>query len=142
MNCLLRGGSHRTICHLEATQGKEGCLCKGSEAQLIKITLPVPRGKKQRSPTFPALASDPITSWQLVGETMESVTGFIFLGSKITVGCDYSHEIKRYLLLGRKAMINVDSILKNRVITLPTKVCIVKAMAFPLVMYGCECWTI
>ena len=88
------------------------------------------------------MASDPITSWQLVGEIMESVTGFIFLGSKITVGCDYSHEIKRHLLLGRKAMTNLDSILKNRVITLPTKVCIVKAMTFPLVVYGCECWTI
>ena len=88
------------------------------------------------------MASDPITSWQLVGETMESVTGFIFLGSKITVGCDYSHEIKRYLLLGRKAMTNVDSILKSRDITLPTKAHLVKAIIFPVVMYGCESWTI
>ena len=76
------------------------------------------------------MASDPITSWQLVGEIMESVTGFIFLGSKITVGCDYSHEIKRHLLLGRKAMTNLDIILKSRGVTLLTEVCIVKAMAF------------
>ena len=88
------------------------------------------------------MASSPITSWQIDGETMESVTDFIFLGSKITADGDCSHEIKRRLLLGRKAMTNLDSILKSRDITLLTKVCLVKAMVFPVVMYGCECWTI
>jgi len=84
----------------------------------------------------------PITSWQIDGETVETVTDFIFLGSKITANGDYSHEIKRHLLLGRKAMTNLDSILKSRDIIFPTKVCVVKAMVFPVVMYGCESWTI
>ena len=88
------------------------------------------------------MASGPITSWQIEGETMETVTDFIFLGSKITAGGDYSHEIKRHLLLGRKAMTNLVSIFKSRDITLPTKVCLVKAMVFPVVRYGCESWTI
>ena len=88
------------------------------------------------------MASSPITSWQIDGETIETVTDFIFLGSKITADCDCSHEIKRYLLLGRKAMTNLDSILKSRGITLPAYVHLVKAMVFPLVMYGCESWTI
>ena len=88
------------------------------------------------------MASGPITSWQMGGETMETVTDFIFLGSKIIVDGDCSHEIKRRLLLGRKAMTNLDSILKSRDITLPTKVYLVKAMVFPVVMYGCERWTI
>ena len=88
------------------------------------------------------MASGPITSWQTDGETMETVTDFIFLGSRITADGDCSHEIKRHLLLGRKAMTNLDSILKRRDITLPTKVHIVKAMVFPVVMYGCESWTI
>ena len=88
------------------------------------------------------VASSPITSWQIDGETMETVTDFIFFGSKITVGSDCSHEIKRHLLLGRKTMTNLDSILKSRDITLPTKVCLVKATIFPVVMYGCERWTI
>ena len=88
------------------------------------------------------MASSPITSWQIDGETMETVTDFIFLGSKITVGGDCSCEIKRRLLLGRKAMTNLDSILKSRAISLPTKVCLVKAMVFPVVMFGCENWTI
>ena len=82
-----------------------------------------------------------VTSWQINGETMETVTDFIFLGSKITADGDCSHEIKRYLLLGRKAMANLDSILKSRDIILPTKVCLVKAIVFPVVMYGCESWT-
>ena len=85
------------------------------------------------------MASGPITSWQIDGET---VTDFIFLGSKITADGDCSHEIKRHLLLGRKVMTNLDSILKSRDISLPTKVCLVKAMVFPVVMYGCESWTI
>ena len=88
------------------------------------------------------MASGPITSWQIDGETVETVAEFIFLGSKITVDGDCSHEIKRHLLLGRKAMTNLDSLLKSRDITLPTKVCLVKAMVFPVVMYGCESWTL
>ena len=88
------------------------------------------------------MASSPITSWKIDGETVETVTDFIFLGSKITADRDCSHEIKRCLLLGRKAMTNLDSILKSRDITLPTKVCLVKAMVFPVVMYGCERWNV
>ena len=88
------------------------------------------------------MASGPITSWQIDGEIVETVTDFILGGSKITADGDWSHEIKRHLLLGRKVMTNLDSILKSRDITLPTKVCLVKAMIFPVVMYGCENWTI
>ena len=88
------------------------------------------------------LTSGPITSWQIGGKTMETVTDFMFLGSKITTDGDYSHEIKTFLLLGRKVMTNLDSILKSKDITLPTKVHLVKAMVFPVVMYGCESWTI
>ena len=88
------------------------------------------------------MASSPITSWQIDRGTMETVTDFIFLGSKITTDGDFSHEIKRLLLLGRKAMTNLDRVLKSRDITLPTKIHPVKAMAFPVVMYGCESWTI
>ena len=88
------------------------------------------------------MASSPITSWQIDGETVETLTDFIFLGSKITADGDCSHEIKRHLLLGRKAMMNLDSVLKSRDITLPTKVHLVKAMVFPVVMYGCESRTI
>ena len=87
-------------------------------------------------------ASGPITSWEIDRETVETVADFIFLGSKITADGDYSHEIKRRLLLGRKVMTNLDSILKSRDITLPTKVHLVKVMVFPVVMYGCESWTI
>ena len=86
------------------------------------------------------MASSPITSWQVDGETMETVRDFHFLGSKITADGDCSHEIKRHLLLGRKTMINLESILKSRDITLPTKVHLVKAMVFPVVTYGCESW--
>ena len=88
------------------------------------------------------MASGPITSWEIVGETVETVSDFIFLGSKITADGDCSHEIKRPLLLGRKVMTSVDSILKSRDITLPTKVHLVKAMVFPVVVYGCESWTL
>ena len=88
------------------------------------------------------MASCPITSWQIDGKTVETVTDFIFLGSKITADGDCSHKIKRRLLPGRKAMTNLDSILKSRDITLPTKVYIVKAMVFPVAMYGCQSWTI
>ena len=88
------------------------------------------------------MASGPITSWQIDGETVETVTDFILGGSKITADGDCSHKIKRRLLLGRKVMTNLDSILKSRDITLPTKVCLVKAFVYPIVMYGCESWTI
>ena len=88
------------------------------------------------------MASGPITSWQIDGKTVETVADFIFLGLKITADGDCSHEIKRHLLLGRKVMINLDSILKSRDITLSTKVCLVKAMVFPVVMYGCESWPV
>ena len=88
------------------------------------------------------MTSGSITSWQIDGETMETVTDFIFLGSKITADGDYSHEIKRCLLLGRKLISNLDSILRSRDITLPTKIRLVKVMVFPVVMYGCENWTI
>ena len=86
------------------------------------------------------MASGPITSWQIDGETVETVSDFIFWGSKITADGDYSHEIKRRLLLGKKVMTNLDSVLKSRDVTLPTKVCLVKAMVFPVAMYGCESW--
>ena len=88
------------------------------------------------------MASSPITSWQIDRETLETVADFIFLGSKITADGDCSHEIKSHLLLGREVMTNLVSILKSRDITLPTKVCIVKAMVFPVVIYGCESWTV
>ena len=88
------------------------------------------------------MASGPITSWQIDGETVETVLDFIFLGSKITADGDCSHEIKRHLLLGRKVMTNLDSIFKSRDVTLPTEVHLVKAMAFPVVTYGCESWTV
>ena len=88
------------------------------------------------------MASGPITSWQIDGETVETVSDFIFWGSKITADDDFSHEIKRRFLLGRKVMTNLDRILKSRDITLPTKVRLVKAMVFPVVMYGCESWTV
>ena len=88
------------------------------------------------------MASGPITSWEIDGETVETVSDFIFLGSKITADGDYSHEIKRCLFLGRKALKNLDSILKRRGNTFLTKVCIVKAMVFPVIMYGCESWII
>ena len=88
------------------------------------------------------MASGPITSWQIDGETMETVRDFIFLGSKTTADSDCNREIKRHLLLGRKAMTNLDTILKSRDITLPSKICLVKAIVYPVVMYGCESWTI
>ena len=88
------------------------------------------------------MASSPITSWEIDGETVQIVSDFVFGGSKITADDDCSHEIKRHLLLGRKVMINLDSILKSRDITLPTKVHLVKAMVFPVVMYGCESWSV
>ena len=99
-------------------------------------------GLKFNIPNTKIMASGPITSWKIDGETVETVADFIFLGSKITADGDCGHEIERLLLLGRKAITNLDSILKSKDITLPTKVHIVKAMVFPVVMYGCESWTI
>ena len=99
-------------------------------------------GLKFNVPKTKIMASGPITSWEIDGETVETVADFIFLGSKTTTDGDCSHEIKRRLLLGRKVMTNLDSIFKSRDITLPTKVCLVKAMVFPVVMYGCESWSI
>ena len=104
------------------------------ESEKVGLTLNIQKTK--------IMAPGPITSWQIDGETMETVTDFIFGGSKITADSDYSHEIKRCLLLGRKAMTNLDTIFKSRNITLPTKVPLVRAMVFPLVMYGCESLTI
>ena len=91
---------------------------------------------------FKIMASGPITSWEIDGETVETVSDLIFWGSKITADDDCSHEIKRHLLLGRKVMTNLDSVFKSRDITLPTKVHLVKAMVFPVIMYGCESWTV
>ena len=99
-------------------------------------------GEKLNIQKTKIMASDPITSWQIDEETMKTVINFIFLCSKITADDDCSHEIKIHLLPGRKVMTNLDSMLKSRDITLPTKVCLVKTMAFPVVMYGCESWTV
>ena len=99
-------------------------------------------GLKLNTQKTEIMASGPITSWQIDGETVERMANLIFLSSKITADGDCSHEIKRHLLLGRKVMTNLDSIIKSRDITLSTKVCLVKAMVFPVVMYGCESWTV
>ena len=109
------------------------------ESLLMKVTEESEKaGLKLSIPKAKIVASGPITSWQTDGETLEIVTDFISLGSKITADSECSHEIKRHLLLGRKVVINLDSILKRRDIILPTKLCLVKAMVFPVVMYGCE----
>ena len=119
----------------------------GSEEELKSLLMKVKEeskklGLKLNIQKTKIMASGPITSWQVNGETMETVTDFIFSGSKITADGDYSHEIKRRLLLGRKVMTNLNSIFKSRDITLPTKVCLVQSMVFPVVMYGCESWTV
>ena len=118
-----------------------------SEAELKSLLMKVKEesekvGLKLNIQKTAIMASNPITSWEIDGETMETVADFIFLGSKITADDDCGHEIKRCLLLGRKVMTNLDSILKSRDITLSTKVCLVKAMVSPVVMYGCEIWTV
>jgi len=113
-----------------------------SEEELKSLLMKVKVGLKLNIQKTKIMASGPITSWEIDGETVETVSDFIFLGSKITTDGDCSHEIKRCLLLGRKVMTNLDSILKSRDITLPTKVRLVKAMIFPVVMYGCESWTV
>ena len=110
---------------------------------LLKVKVESERvGLKPNIQKTKVMASGPITSWEIAGEAVETVSDFIFGGSKLTADGDCSHEIKRRLLLGRKVMTNLDSIFKSRDIALPTKVCIVKAMVFPVVMYGCESWTV
>ena len=118
----------------ESEEKLKSLLMKVKESEKVGLKLNIQKTK--------IMASGPITSWQIDGETVEAVSDFIFGGSKITADGDCSHEIKRHLLLGRKVMANLDSILKSRDITLPTKVHLVKAMVFPVVMYGCESWTI
>ena len=118
-----------------------------SEEELTSLLMKVKKesektGLKLNIQKTKIMVSGPITSWKIDGETVETVANFTFGGSKITADGDFSHEIKRGLLLGRKAMTNLDSILKSRDITLPTKVHLVKALVFPLVMYGCESWTV
>ena len=130
----------RNSTHIDAQE-------KESEEELKSLLMKVKDGSakvglKLNIQKTKIMASSPITSWQIDGETAETVSDFILGGSKITVDGDCSHEIKRHLLLGRKAMTNLDSILKSRDITLPAKIYIVKAMVFPIVMYGCESWTI
>ena len=120
-----------------------GCLMADSEEELKSLLMKVKMesekaGLKLNIQKTKIMASSPITSWEIDGETVETMSDFIFLGSKITADGDCSHEIKRSLLLGRKVMTNLGSIFKSRDITLPTKVCLVKAMVFPVVMYGCE----
>ena len=111
-----------------------------SEEKLKSLLMKEKVGLKLNIQKTKIMASGSITSWEIYGETVETVSDFIFLGSKITADRDCSHEIKRRLLLGRKVLTNLDSILKSRDITLPTKVCLVKAMVFPMGMYGCESW--
>ena len=114
-----------------------------TKSLLMKVKLESEKvGLKLNIQKMMIMASGPITSWEIDGETVETVSDFILLGSKITADGDCSHEMKRRLLLGRKVMTNLDSILKSKDITLPTKVCLVKAMVFPVVMYGCESWTV
>ena len=119
----------------ESEEELKGLLMKvKEESEKIGLKLNIQKTK--------IITSDPITSREIDGETVETVSDFIFGGSKITADCDCSHEIKRHLLLGRKVMTNLDSMLKSRDITLPTKVHLIKAMVFPVVMYGCENWTV
>ena len=125
--------SHTTL--MAESRGLKSLLMKAEEeSEKVGLKLNIQKTK--------IMASDPITSWQIDGETVERVAGFISVGSKITADCDCSHEIKTCLHLGRKVITNLDSILKSRDSTLPTKVHLVKAMVFPVVMYGCESWTI
>ena len=123
-----------TILMAESEELKSLLMKVKEESEKVGLKLNVQKTK--------IMASGPITSWEIDGETVEKVSDFLFWGSKITADGDCNHAIKRHLLLGRKAMTNLDSILKSRDITLPTKVCLVKAMVFPVVMYGCESWTI
>ena len=118
----------------ESEEELKNLLMKVKESEKVGLKLNIQKTK--------IMASDPITSWEINGETVETVSDFIFLGSKITADGDCSHKIKRRLLLGRKVMTNLDSIVESRDITLPTKVHLIKAMVLPVVMYGCESWTV
>jgi hypothetical protein len=135
----------RNINHLRYAD--DTTLMAESEEELKSVLMKVKEesekvGLKLNIQKMKIMASSPITSWEIDGETMETVSDFIFGGSRVTAGGDCSHEIKRHLLLGRKVMINLDNIFKSRDITLPTKVGLVKVMVFPVVMYGCESWTV
>ena len=137
--------ARRNINNLRYTD--DTTLMAGSKEELKSLLMKVKEesekvGLKLNIQKMKIMASGPITSWEIDGETVERVSDFILGGSKITADGDYSHKIKRHLLLGRKAMTNLDSIFKSRDITLPTKIHLVKAMVFPVVMYGCETWTI
>ena len=139
--------ARRNINNLRYTESCATTLMAESREELKSLLMKVKEdsekvGLKLNIQNTKIMASGPITSWQIDGEIMETVTDFILGGSKITVDGDCRHEIKRCLLLGRKAMTNLDNILKSRDITLPTKVCLVKPIVFPVVMYGCESWTI
>ena len=127
--------AHDTTCRAEREEELKSLLMKvKEESEKVGLKLNIQKTK--------IMASSFITSWQIVGETVETVADFILGSSKITADVDCSHDIKRRLFLGRKVMINLDRILKSRGITLPTKICLVKAMVFPVAMYGCETWTI
>ena len=115
---------------------------EGLKSLLMKVKESEKAGLKLNIQKMKIIASGPITSWKIDGETVETVTDFILGGSKLTADGDFSHEVKTHLFLGRKAMTDLDNVLKSRDITLPTKVCLVKAMVFPIAMYGCESWTI
>ena len=130
----LRYADHTTLMAESEEELKSLLMRVKEESEKVGLRLNIQKTK--------IMASGPNTSWEIDGETVETVSDFIFLGSKITADSDCSHEIKRCLLLGRKVMANLDSIFKSRDITLPTKVCLFKAMVFPLVMYGCESWTV
>ena len=137
--------ARRNINHLKYAD--DTTLVAESEEELKSLLMQVKEesakvGLKLNIQKTNTMASGPITSWQIVGETVETMSDFILGGSKITADGDCSHEIKRHLLLGRKVMTNLDSIFKSRDITLLTKVCLVKAIVFPVVMYGCESWTV
>ena len=132
--CQLLRYADDTTLMAESEEELKSLLMKVKESEKVGLKLNIQKTK--------IMASGPITSWEIDGETVETVSEFIFGGSKITADGDCSHEIKRCLLLGRKVMIILDSIIKSRDITLPTKVCLVKTMVFPVFMYGCESWTI
>ena len=132
--CNLRYADDTTLMAESEEELKSFLMKVKEESEKVGLKLSIQKTK--------IMASGPITSWQIDGETVETVSNFMFLGSKITADGDCSHEIKRPLLLGRKVMTNLDSILKNRDITLPTKICLVKVMVFPVIMYGCESWTV
>ena len=134
MLCNLRYADDTTLMAESEEELKSLLIKVKEESEKVGLKLNIQKTK--------IMASGPITSWQIDGKTVETVTDFVFLGSKITADCDCSHEIKRHLLLGRRVMTNLDSILKSRDITLSTKVRLVKAMVFPVVMHGCESWTI